>query len=130
MSIAEKYYRMFYKIKPDVKLNNEQWKVVNMMHACLKEYNKPKLPYGTILVNKIQLADHLRHVKNCCNEIDNLMLKPENKEFSKGKGGSELAKIWNKLNLTLQSILAFQLKVPIERLSEEITDELINQQSV
>jgi hypothetical protein len=95
------------------------------MHACLKEYNKPKLPHGTILVEKKALVEHLRFVKNCLTETDKLMLNPEYKEFSKGKGGSELAKIWNNLNLTMQSVLAFQLNVPLKRVHEEITDELI-----
>lgn len=125
MSISEKYYRMFYKVKPDVKLTSEQWKVVKMMHWLLKEYNKPKLPYGTILVEKKAIIDHLRIVKNCLNETDKLMLIPEYKDFSRSKGGSELAKIWNNLNLTVQSVLAFELKVPLERVHEEITDDLI-----
>jgi len=122
MSIAEKYYRKFYKIKEGVKLSNEQWKVVNMMHECLREYNKPKLPHGSILVNKKELVDHLRHVKNCLKATDDLMLNPKYKEFSKGQGGTEMAKIWNALNLTMQSILHFQLNVPLERLNEEIAD--------
>lgn len=65
MSLAEKYYRLFYKVKPDVKLTNDQWKVVRMMHECLREYNKPKLPQGAILVNKQELIEHLGRVKQC-----------------------------------------------------------------
>jgi hypothetical protein len=122
MSIAEKYYRFFYKLKPDVKLTNEQWKVVKMMHECLREHNKPKLPQGSILVNKKQLVDHLRYVKNCLKDTDDLMLNPKYKDFSKGEGGKEMAKIWNALNLTMQSILHFQLNVPLERLNEEISE--------
>ena len=125
MSLAEKYYRKFYKIKPEVKITNDQWKVINMMHECLREYNTPKLPYGSVLINKIKLVEHLRAVKKCCNATDKLMARPEHKEFSNGKGGSDLATIWNILNMTLQEILHFQLNVPLDRVSEEITDELI-----
>ena len=120
MTIAEKYFRSFYKIKAEIKLTNEQWKVVNMMHECLRENNKPKLPHGTILVNRIQLVNHLRHVKECLNSTDKLMENPKYKDFSKSEGGSELAKIWNALNLTMQSILHFQLNIPLQRLNEEI----------
>ena len=122
MTLAEKYYRKFYKIKDDTKLSNEEWKVVNMMHSCLKEYNKPKLPKGLILVNKAQLVNHLRYVKNCLKDTDDLMMNPKYKDFSKGEGGKEMAQIWNALNLTMQSILHFQLKVPLERLNEEILE--------
>ena len=124
MSIAEKYYRMFYKKKSDVKLTNEEWKVVRMMHECLRENNKPKLPHGAILVNKQELVSHLKHVKECLKNTDDLMQNPKYKEFANGSGGSELAKIWNNLNLTMQSILHFQLKVPLERLNEDL-EELI-----
>lgn len=120
MTIAEKFYRRFYKIKPEEKLTNDQWKVVNMMHACLAEYNKPKLPSGTILVKKQQLIDHLKQVKNCLSDTDALMLDPKYKEFSRGPGGTEMAHIWNRLNMTMQSVLYFQLNVPLERLNEEI----------
>lgn len=120
MSIAEKYYRLFYKVKPEVKLSPEQWKIVRMMHECLRENNKPKLPQGAILVNKQQLVEHLHHVKRCLADTDKLMLDPKYKDFSKGSGGSELAKIWNALNLTMQSIAYFQLNVPLERLNDEI----------
>lgn len=40
MSIAERYYRKFYKVKDGEKLTNEQWKIVKMMHECLRENNK------------------------------------------------------------------------------------------
>jgi sulfur relay (sulfurtransferase) DsrC/TusE family protein len=122
MSLAEKYYRKFYKVKEDVKLSNEQWKVVKMMHECLREYNKPKLPQGSILVNKKELVSHLRHVKECLKNTDELMLNKMYRDFSNGSGGTELAKIWNALNLTIQSILHFQLNIPLERLNEEIPD--------
>lgn len=122
MSIAEKYYRLFYKVKPEVKLSPEQWKVVKMMHECLREHNKPKLPQGAILVNKKHLVEHLGHVKACLKNTDDLMLNPKYKEFSNGTGGKEMAKIWNALNLTMQSILHFELNVPLERLHEEITE--------
>ena len=125
MSLAEKYFRGFYRIKPEVKLTNDQWKIVNMMHECLRAYNKPKLPFGTILVNKQQIVQHLKNVKACLNATDELMAKPEYKDFAKGKGGSELAKIWNALNLTMQEMLHYQLNVPIERVGEEITTKLI-----
>lgn len=120
MSIAEKYYRKLYKVKEGVKLTNDQWKVVNMMHNCLREYNKPKLPQGSILVNKSELVDHLKFVKNCLKDTDDLMLNPKYKDFSQSTGGTELAKIWNRLNLTMHSILHFQLDVPLERLNEDI----------
>ncbi|MES2382336.1 MAG: hypothetical protein V4538_14920 [Bacteroidota bacterium] len=122
MSLAEKYYRIFYKVKDGVKLSNEQWKVVKMMHECLREYNKPKLPQGAIMVNKQALVNHLRYVKNCLKDTDALMLNSKYKDFSNGEGGKEMAKIWNALNLTMQSILHFQLNVPLERLNEEIAE--------
>jgi hypothetical protein len=122
MSIAEKYFRLFYKIKDEDKLSNEQWKVINMVHSCLKEYNKPKLPHGSILVNKKELVNHIRYIKNCLIDTDNLMINPKYKYFSNGEGGKEMARIWNALNLTMQSILHFQLNVPLERLNEEIDD--------
>lgn len=122
MTIAEKYYRLFYKVKPEIKLTNEQWKVVNMMHECLKENNKPKLPQGSILVDKKELVNHLRHVKKCLKDTDDLMLNPEYKNFSKGQGGKEIAKIWNRLNLTMQSVIHFQLNVPIEKVNEDLPE--------
>lgn len=125
MTFAEKYYRGFYKVKPDAKLTNEQWKFVNMMHQCLQENNKPKLPHGTILVKKQALVDHLRQVKKCIVATDDLMKKPECKEFAKGSGGKELVKIINALDFTMQSTLHFQLNVPLKRAGEEITNELI-----
>ena len=125
MSIAEKYYRMFYKVKDDVKLTNEQWKVVKMMHECLRENNKPKLPQGAILVNKKELVNHLKYVKNCLKATDDLMLNPKYKEFSKGSGGKEMAKIWNALNLTMQSILYFQLNIPLERVNDDM-DKIVD----
>jgi hypothetical protein len=124
MTIAEKFYRSFYKVKPDEKLTNDQYKVVRMMHSCLMEYNKPKLPQGAMVVNKKALTDHLRWVKDCLNATDTLMANPEHKAFSTGKGGKELAGIWNRLNLAMQTILHFQCNVPLTRLNEEIMDEL------
>lgn len=122
MTLAEKHFRSTYKIKPDVKITNEQWKVINMMHRCLKEYNTPKLPHGAILVDKKQFVDHLRYVKNCLNNTDSLMQHKDNKQFANSQGGKDLAKIWNALNLTMQSILHFQLNVPLERVCDEIED--------
>lgn len=119
MTISEKYFRKYFKIKPDVKLTPSQHKIVRMMHECLKEYNKPKLPHGTILVKKEALVEHLKHVKECLSATDKLMLNPKYKEFSRGDGGGEMAKIWNALNLTLQSVMYFELKVPLERLQED-----------
>jgi len=105
-----------------VKLTSEQWKIVNMMHECLREHNKPKIPQGTILVEKKQLIEHLRNVKKCLKDTDDLMLNPKYKEFSNGTGGREVAKIWNALNMTMQSIMHFQLNISLERLTENITD--------
>lgn len=116
---------MFYKVKDGVKLTSEQWKIVKMMHECLRANNKPKLPQGAILVNKKALVNHLSCVKNCLKATDDLMLNPKYKEFSKGKGGEQMGKIWNALNLTMQSILHFQLNVPLERVNENM-DELIS----
>ena len=120
MGLAEKYYRMFYKVKDGAKLTNEQWKVVKMMHECLREHNKPKLPQGSILVNKQALVSHLKDVKKCLKATDNVMLDPKYKDFSKSQGGADIAKIWNALNLTMQSIAHFELNMPLERLYEEI----------
>ncbi len=122
MTIAEKHYRKWYKIKEDVSLTADQWKVVRMMHECLREHNTPKLPQGTMLIKKKALVEHLKHVKECLNATDKLMLNPEYKGFSMGTGGSKMAKIWNSLNLTLQSVLHFNLDVPLERLHEEVED--------
>jgi hypothetical protein len=115
MTLAEKHYRMTYRIKPEEKLTNDQWKIVNMMHRCLKENNMPKLPHGTILVNKKQLVEHLGTIKICLNATDKLMEDTTYKEFSKGEGGSKLAKIWNALNFTMQSIEHFQLNIPFKK---------------
>ena len=117
MTIAEKWYRERHKISFADKLTNEQWKVVNMLHECLKMNNKPKLPHGAIVVEKKQLVEHLANVKMCLKKTDELMLNPLYKEFSTGKGGSELARIWNVLNMTWQSINHFQLKIPLEKLN-------------
>lgn len=117
MTIAERYYRKWYKIKPDVKLTPEQQKVVRMMHSCLQENNKPKLPHGTILVNRKDLEEHLQAVKECLQATDKLMLDPQYKDFSKGSGGTKMAKIWNVLSLAWQSVSYFQLNVPLERLN-------------
>jgi hypothetical protein len=122
MTIAEKYYRIFYKVKPNVKLTNEQFKVVRMMHECLRENNKPKLPQGAILVDKKYLIEHLKNVKKCLKDTDTLMLNPKYSEFSKGTGGKEMALIWNSLNLTMQSILHFELKIPLERVTEDVEE--------
>lgn len=122
-TIAEKWYRQRHKITPDTKLTNEQWKTVNMLHACLKANNKPKLPHGTMLVNRVELVGHLNSVLKCLKDTNDLMDKPEYKEFSKGNGGSELAKIWNRANFSFQSIAHFQLNIPLEKL---IVDEMEN----
>lgn len=126
MSLAERFYRKWYKVKEGEKLSNEQWKTINMMHACLREYNTVKLPQGAILVEKKMLVEHLRAVKECLNNTDKLMAHPTHRAFANSSGGTDLAKIWGNLNLTLQSILHFQLKVPLKRLNEEITDDLVN----
>lgn len=123
MTLAEKHYRKTYRIKHDIKLSNDQWKVVNMMHNCLREYNTPKLPHGTILVNKKELVSHLKNVKKCLDATDKLMKDANYKDFAKGEGGTKLAKICNALNLELHSVLHFQLNVPLERLNDEIIIE-------
>ena len=116
MTIAEKWYRNWYKITPAVKLTNEQWKVVNMLHECLKVNNKPKLPHGTILVEKKHLVEHLAALKVCLKATDTLMLHPSTKDFANSPGGKQMAKIWNALNLTWQSVNHFQLTIPLEKL--------------
>ena len=123
MTIAEKFYRKWYK-KEDVKLTNDQWKVVNMLHACLKVNNKPKLPFGTMLVNRVQLVEHLNNVKNCLKYTDALMLNPKYKDFSNVQGGKDMARIWNNLNLTFQAIAHFQLNIPLERLDATNDEEI------
>ena len=127
MSIAEKYYRNWYNIKEGVKLTNEQWKVVNMMHECLREHNKPKLPHGTMLVNRQNLIDHLRNVKECMNTTDKLMALPENKTFANSRSGKMMGKIWNHANMAYQLITHFELKIPLERVHEDLTDKLLEE---
>ena len=126
-TIAEKWYKQRYNIKPETKLTNEQWMDVNMLHQCLQANNKPKLPHGTMLVNKKELVEHLNNVKNCLKYTDKLMLLPENKAIANSGFGTKMAKIWNNLNLTFQSISHFQLKIPLERLDavemEDLTDK-------
>lgn len=120
MTIAEKYYRKFYKVQDGVDLSTEQWKVVRMMHECLREHNKPKLPMGTIIVNRKALATHLEKVRISLKDVDCLMMEPEYKDFAMGSGGSKLAKIANELNLSKDAIGLFELKIPLFRLNEEI----------
>ncbi len=122
MSIAEKYYRKFYKVKDEIKLSNDQWKVVNMMHECLREYNKPKLPRGAIMINKNSLIQHLKNVNICLNATDKLMINPKYKDFSNGDGGSAMGKIWTALNNEMQTLAHFQLNMPLERINEKITE--------
>lgn len=123
MTLAEKFYRMFYKVAPEVKLTNDQWKAVNMVHAALKESNKPKLPHGKILVDKKQLVGHLKSIEVINRRIDQLMLAPENKHVAKSKLGSDIAKVANAISLTTQSIKHLQLDIPLEKVHEDFTDE-------
>ena len=127
MSIAEQFYRKWYKIKEGVKLTNDQWKVINMMHECLREHNKAKLPHGTMLVNRQHLIQHLKQVKECMNATDKLMAIPENKTFANSAGGKMLAKIWNHANMTYQMITHFELKIPLERVHEDLSEELLKE---
>lgn len=120
MTLAEKHYRATFRIKPEVKLTNDQWKIVNMMHRCLQEYNKPKLPHGKILVEKKHLIEHLKNVKQCLTTMDKIMLDPANKQFSNSTAGKQLGKCWSFLNNNLQSIAHYELKIPLERVNEEI----------
>lgn len=113
MTIAEKYYRLFYKVKPDIKLTNEQWKVVNMMHQCLKENNKPKLPHGTILVNKKELTTHLNIIQKAVNALDSIY---DNKSLSENDRGRHIAKVRNALELSTHSVKHFQLDIPLDKL--------------
>ena len=90
MTIAEKYYRLFYRVKPEVKLTKEQWKVVRMMHQCLKENNKPKLPVGSIVVNKKKLLDHLNLIQKAVDATDRIY---DNKNISANDKGKHMAAV-------------------------------------
>ena len=124
MTISEKWFRSRYKLKPTDKLSKEQWKQVNDLHNALKVYNTPKLPHGTILVERRSLIEHLNNVKNCLKYTDKIMLNPKYKDFANGEGGKEMAKVWNALNLTFQSLSYFQLKIPLERLNATEMDDI------
>lgn len=110
MTIAEKYYRLFYKVKPETKLTNEQWKVVNMMHQCLKENNKPKLPMGTILVNKKSLLEHTNCLIKISKGVDIVMKEKESYER-----GKKVAQLMNQLDFTNDHIRHYELKIPFKK---------------
>ncbi len=116
MTIAEKYYRLFYKVKPEIKLTNEQWKVVNMMHQCLKENNKPKLPMGTIIVNKKKLSDHLNLIQSAVNSMDKIY---DNKTLTDHERGKQMAKVRNALELSTHSMKHFELKIEFKKLKKK-----------
>lgn len=118
MTFAEKHYRATFKIKPLAKLTNAEWKIVNMMHRCLQENNKPKLPHGTMLVNTKDLKEYVARIDRILNDTDAIMLKPQYIEISKGTFGSELGKIWTRANMVAQSIKHFQLNIPLEKLND------------
>lgn len=120
MTLAEKHYRATFKIKPDVKLTNDQWKIVNMMHRCLQENNKPKMPQGKMFVDTEQLKSHLRCIDKIIKDTDALMASSENAAISKSKFGKDLAAIINRANITNQSIKHFQLNIPLERVNDDI----------
>lgn len=113
MTIAEKYYRLFYKVKPEIKLTNEQWKVVNMMHQCLKENNKPKLPIGTIVVNKKNLTGHLNLIQQAVNSLDKIY---DNKKLSDNERGKQIATVRNNLELSAHSMKHFELNIELKNL--------------
>ena len=116
MTVAEKWFRVRYKLSSMDKLTKEQWKQVNDLHYAIKYHNKPKLPYGTILVERKHLVEHLNGIKSALKAIDFVMTSKENKDFANSKGGNQMAKIWNTLNMSFQSIAHFQLNIPLERL--------------
>jgi len=113
MTIAEKYYRLFYKFKPEIKLTNEQWKVVKMMHQCLKENNTPKLPAGTIVVNKKALLEHLNLIQQAVDSLDKIYDK---KNLSDNDRGKYVAQVRNALELSTHSIKHFQLNIDLKNL--------------
>lgn len=113
MTIAEKYYRLFYKVKPEVKLTNEQRKIVNMMHQCLKENNKPKLPVGTIVVNRRNLLEHLNTIQSAVNSMDSIYA---NRSLSDYERGQAMAKVRNELELSTHSIKHFELNIELNKL--------------
>ena len=112
MTIAEKYYRLFYKVKPEIKLTNDQWKVVNMMHQCLKENNKPKLPKGTIVVNKKSLSAHLDLIQKAVDSLDKIY---DSKKLSDNERGRCVAKVRNALEFSTHSIKHFELNIPFKK---------------
>lgn len=113
MTKAERYYRQWHKIEYTSKLTNEQWKVVNIMHACLKHNNQPKLPHGTILVNKKHLTEHLNTIQKAVNEMDSIC---GNNKLIPNEIGSLLAKVRNKLEFSTHSIKHFELKIELKKL--------------
>lgn len=113
MTISEKYYRLFYKVKPEIKLTNEQWKVVKMMHRCLKENNKPKLPNGTIVVNKKKLSEHLDLIQKAVNSMDEIY---DNKGLSENDRGKKMAMVRNSLEYSTHSIKHFELNIDLKNL--------------
>ena len=113
MTIAEKYYRLFYKVKPEIKLTNEQWKVVRMMHECLRENNKPRLPIGTIVVNKKHLLSHLNTIQASVDSIDRIY---DNKSLTPHERGKQIAAIRNALQLSTHSMKHFELNIELKKL--------------
>ena len=93
-----------------------------MMHRCLQEYNKPKLPHGMMLVNRQNVKDHLKAIKKCLTATDTVMLRKENKDFANSQSGRDIGKIWAGLNNVLHMFLISEIKVPLKRLCDEIDD--------
>jgi hypothetical protein len=68
------------------------------------------LKRGQIAVDKRRLILHCNILQNCINKLDEVMKVPES-----NLRGKMVAKIVNEIDLSLQCIEHFELKIPIEK---------------
>jgi len=112
MTLAQKYFHKHYNKSDTYKPTNDEWKVINMMHECLREHNQPKLPVGTMLIERKALVNYVTGIAHFISEID-VIFKDDKTDV-----GSKVAKAISQVEYRLDCVKHFQLKVPLERLKE------------
>jgi hypothetical protein len=78
-----------------------------------------------MIVNKQNLVEHLKCIQKLTKSVDALMAEEKYKDFAKGQGGKDIAKIMNGFDYTKQMLMLSELKIPLKRLCEDITDDLV-----
>ncbi len=119
--IAEKYYRKINKLDPAVKLTNPQWHEVNALHRFLsfcksEECRIRIIEAGGIVVDKKLLEVNLKLQKKFLAGVDETM---GNRSISLEEKGKRIADLCNRLEFTIDSIEHFELKIPINKLTEK-----------